>query len=146
MTSAAPASGKETFDDIYLRPLFLSRVQAGPPSPADDTVEERINLNRFIFRNPAATTLYRVRDGSLRVYDVFEGDLLVIDRSLAPEAGRLVLFEAGGVQAVALLVKARDRLFLDCGAAGAGRVELRRGDEGPKLLGVVTHSIHTLDE
>ena len=143
MGSAAPAADIEPDNDIYLRPLFLSMVQAGAPSPADDAVEERINLNRFIFRNPAATTIYRVRDGSLRDFDGFEGDLLVIDRSLAPEGGRLVLVEEAGEQSVRLLVKSQDRFFLDC---DAGRhVELHGGD-GPKLLGVVTHSIHTLDE
>jgi DNA polymerase V len=143
MGSAASAAGPEPNDDIYLRPLFSSRVQAGAPSPADDAVEERINLNRFIFRNPAATTIYRVRDGSLRDFDVFEGDLLVIDRSLAPEGGRLVLVEEDGEQSVRLLVKSQNRFFLDRGAGR--RAELREGD-GPKLLGVVTHSIHTLND
>lgn len=143
MSSAATAAGIESDDDIYLRPLFSSRVQAGTPSPADDAVEERINLNRFIFRNPAATTIYRVRDESLRDFDVFEGDLLVIDGSLPPEGGMLVLVEEAGEQSVRLLVKSQNRFFLDRGADG--RVELRE-DGGPKLLGVVTHSIHTLDE
>ncbi len=142
MGSAALAAGLEPDEDIYLRPLFSSRVQAGAPSPADDAVEERINLNRFIFRNPAATTIYRVRDGSLRAFDVFEGDLLVIDRSLTPEAGRLVLVEEDGRQSVRLLVKSRGRFFLD--GDGGRRLELREGG-GPKLLGVVTYSIHTLD-
>jgi DNA polymerase V len=143
MVSAVTAAGLEPGEDIYLRPLFSSTVQAGAPFPADDAVEERINLNRFIFRNPAATTIYRVRDESLRDFDVFEGDLLVIDGSLAPEGGRLVLVEEGGEQSVRLLVKSQNRFFLDCGADG--RAELREGG-GPKLLGVVTHSIHTLDE
>lgn len=145
MGSAALAAGLELNDDIYLRPLFSSRVQAGPPSPADDLVEERINLNRFIFRNPAATTIYRVRDDSLRAFDVFEGDLLVIDRSLIPEGGRLVLVEAGGQQVVRLLVRSGDELLLAGGADDDGRCEFREG-QGMKLLGVVTHSIHTLDE
>ena len=143
MVSAVTAAGLEPGEDIYLRPLFSSTVQAGAPFPADDAVEERINLNRFIFRNPAATTIHRVRDGSLRDFDVFEGDLLVIDGSLAPEGGRLVLVEEAGEQSVRLLVKSQNKFFLDRGADG--RAELREGD-GPKLLGVVTHSIHTLDE
>jgi len=144
MKGAAPATEEERDNDIYLRPLFSSRVQAGPPSPADDHFEERINLNRFVFRNPGATTIHRVRDGSLRPFGVFEGDLLVINASLPPEAGRLVLVEAGGEQAVRLLVVSQGRMFLDGGADG-GSVEIREG-RGPKLLGVVTHSIRTLDE
>jgi len=145
MMSAALATNQQPDEDIYLRPLFLSSVQAGRPSPADDTVEERINLNQFIFRNPGATTIHRVRDDALQEFDVFEGDLLVIDRSLAPEDGKLALVEMDGEEMVGLLVKVQDKLFLTGGADAGSRVEFREG-EGMKLLGVVTHSIHTLAE
>jgi DNA polymerase V len=145
MMSAALATNREPDDDIYRRPLFLSSVQAGRPSPADDTVEERINLNQFIFRNPGATTIYRVRDDALQEFDVFEGDLLVIDRSLAPEGGKLALVEMDGEEMVGLLVRLQGKLFLTGGADAGSGVEFREG-EGLKLLGVVTHSIHTLDE
>jgi hypothetical protein len=56
-----------------------------------------------------------------------------------------VLVEIDGEQAVRLLVESQGRMFLDGGADGDDRVEIR-GDRGPKLLGVVTHSIRTLDE
>lgn len=145
MMSAALATNQEPDEDIYLRPLFSSRVQAGSPSPADDYVEERINLNQFIFRNPGATTIYRVRDDALKCFDVFEGDLLVIDRSLRPEGGKLALVEIDGEEMVGLVVKLQDKLFLTGGTDAGSRVEFREG-EGLKLLGVVTHSIHTLAE
>lgn len=145
MRSTALAMNQEPDDDIYLRPLFLSRVQAGAPFPADGCVEERINLNKFIFRNPGATVIYRVPDDSLTAFDVFRGDLLVIDMSLAPEGGKLALVEINGEQAVRLLVKFQDKLFLTSSADGDYGVEFREGVR-LKLLGIVTYSIHTLDE
>ena len=138
-------SGEGPDDDIYLRPLFQCRVQAGPPSPADDHVEEeRLNLNRFIFRNPSATILHRVEDDSLEGFGVFKGDILVIDMSLEPGEGKLLLVEVGGEKVIRLAVKRRGKLSLSAGGQVEMREELREG--AAKVLGVVTYSIHTLGE
>lgn len=144
MNSNARA-GEGPDDDIYLRPLFLCRVQAGPPSPADDHVEEeRLNLNRSIFRNPSSTVLHRVEDNSLEGFGVFKGDILVIDMSLEPEDGKLLLIEVGGEKVIRLAVKLRGKLFLSDGCDAEMREELCEG--AAKMLGVVTYSIHTLGE
>jgi DNA polymerase V len=131
-------------NDIYLRPVFLCRVQAGHPSPADDYVDERLNLNRFIFRNPSSTTLHRVEDDSLEGFGIFKGDILVIDRSLQPEDRKLVLVEVGGEKVIRLAVKLQEKLFFSTGRDTDMREELHDGPA--KLLGVVTYSIHTLNE
>jgi DNA polymerase V len=130
-------------NDLYLLPLFLCRVQAGTPSPADDSVEERINLNRFIFRNPSSTTLYWVKDDSYQVFDIHKGDILVVDKSLPPEDRKLVLVEINGEETIRLLVKFQDKLFLGTGQDKGE--ELCEG-QATKLLGVVTYSIRTLNE
>lgn len=144
MNSSARA-GEGPDDDLYLRPLFQCRVQAGLPSPTDDHVEEeRLNLNRFIFRNPSATILHRVEDDSLEGFGVFKGDILVIDMSLEPEDGKLLLVEVGGEKVIRLAVKLRGRLFLSDGRDAEKREKLCEG--AAKVLGVVTYSIHTLDE
>jgi DNA polymerase V len=144
MNHSARVSEEPDDDDIYLRPLFLCRVQAGPPSPADDSVEERLNLNRFIFRNPSSTILHRMEDDSLEAFGIFRGDILVIDRSLRPVDRKLVLAEINGDRVIRLVVKVQENLFL----SASGEVDmcegLRKGIE--TVLGVVTYSIHTLDE
>lgn len=137
-------AGEGPDEDIYLRPLFLCRVQAGPPSPADDYVEERLNLNRFIFRNPSSTILHRVEDDSLDGFGIFKGDILVIDRSLQPEDGKLLLVEVGGEKVIRLAVKLRGKLFLSAGRDVEMREEL--GEGSAQVLGVVTYSIRTLGE
>lgn len=143
MKSTAPAKNAGQADDIYLLPLFLCRVQAGSPSSADDTIEERLNLNSFIFRNPSSTTLYWVKDDAYEVFDIFKGDILVVDKSLPPEDRKLALVEINGEETIRLIVKFHDKLFL---ATGEGtREELSEG-KAVKLLGVVTYSIRTLNE
>jgi DNA polymerase V len=144
MNRTARASEEPDEDDIYLRPLFLCRVQAGPPSTADDHVEERLNLNRFIFRNPSSTILHRVEDDSLEAFGIFRGDILVIDRSLQPEDRKLVLVEVGGEKVIRLAVQLREKMFLSAGGDTDMREELLEG--AVRMLGVVTYSIHTLGE
>jgi DNA polymerase V len=141
--SASAENGELTDDDVYLLPLFLCRVQAGPPSSADDSIEERLNLNSFIFRNPSSTTLYWVKDDSYQVFDIFKGDILVVDKSLPPEDRKLALVEINGEETIRLIVKFHDKLFL---ATGEGTGEELCDGQAVKLLGVVTYSIHTLSE
>lgn len=144
MNRTARAGEDPDEDDIYLRPLFLCRVQAGPPTPADDYVEERLNLNRFIFRNPSSTILHRVKDDSLEEFGIFRGDILVIDRSLQPEERKLVLVEVEGERVIRLVIKLGENLSLSAGRDTDVCEEPREG--GAKILGVVTYSIHTLGD
>ena len=143
MRHTAPLRGGKQTEDIYLLPLFLSRVHAGTPSSADDTIEERINLNSFIYRNPSATTLYWVKDDSYEVFDIFKGDILVVDWSLPPEDRKLALVEISGEETIRLIIKFHDKLFL---ATGEGRGEELGEGKAVKLLGIVTYSIRTLSE
>ncbi len=66
-------------------------VQAGFPSPAQDTITESIDLNREIVRHPAATFYARVAGDSMVDEGIVSGDLLVVDRSLEPADGDLAV-------------------------------------------------------
>ncbi len=59
-------------------------VHAGFPSPADDFIENRLDLNRALIKNPSSTFYARVKGYSMVDDGVDEGDLLVIDKSLNP--------------------------------------------------------------
>ena len=61
------------------RPLVLSRVPAGFPSPAEDYIEARIDLNRDLIRHPFATFYVRVAGDSMETL-ISDGELLVVDR------------------------------------------------------------------
>ena len=62
-------------------PLFSAQVPAGFPSPADDHIEGKLDLNEHLVRRPAATFFVRASGESMRGVGIFDGDLLTIDRS-----------------------------------------------------------------
>ena len=62
-------------------PLFASRLKAGFPSPADDYIEEKIDLNRYLAPHPAATFPVRVDGDSMTGAGIFPGDIAIVDRS-----------------------------------------------------------------
>lgn len=63
-------------------PLFASRLHAGFPSPADDYLEGKIDLNLYLAEHPAATFLVRVDGDSMTGAGIFPGDIAIVDRSL----------------------------------------------------------------
>ena len=73
-----------------LRPLFVARISAGFPSPAEDWIEGRLDLNRHLIRHPAATYYLRVIGDSMSD-DIREGDILVVDRAAEAEDGDIVV-------------------------------------------------------
>lgn len=72
-------------------PYADNGIQAGFPSPAQDYINESIDLNREIVRHPAATFYGRVEGDSMTGDGIDTGDILVIDRSLEPVDGDLVV-------------------------------------------------------
>jgi DNA polymerase V len=77
--------------------LFSDNLSAGFPSAAEGYEDEPLNLHEWIVRNPAATFFYRVRgDDLLEREHVRNGSVLVVDRSILPSVGRLIVAEAGG--------------------------------------------------
>lgn len=76
--------------EIYL-PLMLHGLCAGFPSPADDYIEDAIDLSRLLISNPPATFLWRVDGHSMKDAGIFHGDLLIVDRSITPVDGDIVV-------------------------------------------------------
>jgi DNA polymerase V len=72
------------------RPLILTRVPAGFPSPADDYIEGRIDLNRDLIRHPLATFYLRVSGDSMEPI-IQSGALIVVDRMLETKDGDIVI-------------------------------------------------------
>ena len=123
-------------------PLFSFRVPAGFPSPASDYTDEPLNLHDYLVTRPAATLFYRVLDEAMVGASIATGDLLIVDRSLKPGDGRLVLARVLGDVIVRRLVVLgrKGRLVADnpCFAA----IELKEGLDY-RILGVVRYRIHS---
>ena len=73
-----------------LRPLFVARISAGFPSPAEDWIEGRLDLNHHLIKHPAATFYMRVIGDSMND-EIREGDILVVDRAAEAEDGDIVV-------------------------------------------------------
>ncbi|MCK7552956.1 LexA family protein [Marinobacter goseongensis] len=72
-------------------PMFLERVSAGFPSPAEDYVEKTIDLNELCIQHPAATFFVRVQGESMIDAGIYPGDVLVVDRSLRARHGDTII-------------------------------------------------------
>ncbi len=124
-------------------PLAGERVAAGFPSPADDYVEVGIDLNEQLIRHPTSTFFLRVSGESMLGAGIHHGDLLVVDRSLDPRPGRVVVAVLDGEFTLKRLVQHQGRLRLEAANPAYPPLELHRcGDV--QIWGVAIHVIHPL--
>lgn len=72
-------------------PLFVERVSAGFPSPAQDYIEQVLDLNELCIKHPAATFFVRVEGDSMTEAGINPDDILVVDRSITAEHGDIVI-------------------------------------------------------
>ena len=72
-------------------PVVGATVKAGFPSPADDFLEQPLDLNRALIHNPAATFFVRVEGDSMAGAGIDDGDLLIVDRSVEPSEGKIAI-------------------------------------------------------
>ncbi len=122
-------------------PLFLEPVSAGFPSPAEGYLEDILSLHDLVVRNPTATYFVRVAGTSMEHAGIHQGDILVVDRSLEPRSGHIVLAVLDGEVTVKRLRIERGRVFLVPECDGSEPIELSDSRE-LSVWGVVTHVVH----
>jgi DNA polymerase V len=93
-------------------PFFSSTVAAGFPSPADDYIEIGIDINKLLVANPSATFLVQASGKSMIEAGIFDGDLLVVDRSLSAEPNDIVIAYNHNEFLVKRLVQRGNLLYL----------------------------------
>ncbi|VFQ42424.1 LexA family protein [Desulfoluna butyratoxydans] len=125
------------------RPLFMSRVAAGFPSPAEDFVEGSLDLNEYLVRHPAATFFVRVTGDSMIGAGIHPEDLLIVDRSLEPTDRRVVIAVLNGELTVKRLRRQGDRIFLEAENDRYKPIEVTEANDF-SVWGVVTSVIHPL--
>ncbi|SIT82455.1 LexA family protein [Pontibacter indicus] len=125
-------------------PISQSYVAAGFPSPADDYLEDRINLQQVLIHNPTATFLVRVRGESMRDARLHDGDILVVDRSLKPRDGHIIIGVVDGEFTVKRYLKKGDRMFLQPANEAYPPLEITE-EMDFKPWGVVVWSLHKVN-
>lgn len=121
-------------------PLFSSRIPAGFPSPAEGYVEQGLDLNAFMVRNRASTFYFRVQGNSMTGARIFDGDLLVVDRSIEPKHGHIVLAVVNEEYTVKRLYRRAGTIELRAENTAYPPIRFRE-DEELRIWGVVTGTI-----
>jgi DNA polymerase V len=145
MITPARNIGRAGAHDIYLRPLFLSRVPGGYPSPSDDEIECWVDLNRHIFKDPESTITLWMEGDHFRAHGVFHDDLVIADSSLEPRPGQLVVALVKGRRVIKRLSRVGDKLYLTADGGPSELIELE-GNRAAQVLAVVTFTIHTFPD
>ena len=101
---------EENLPAIFV-PYFLESVHAGFPSPASDYIESPIDLNKHLIKNGAATFLVRVSGDSMLNANIADQAILIVDRSLKPKHGSIVVASLDG-EFVCKRLQLRPRLCL----------------------------------
>lgn len=128
---------------IVNRPLYLSKVAAGFPSPADNYIERRLDLNEHLIKHKEATFFVRVNGDSMTGAGIFDNDLLVVDRAINPDVGRIVVASVNGELTVKRLMRNDGKLWLVAENSAYAPIEMKDGMDCV-IWGVVTNAVHAL--
>ncbi|MBF0284103.1 MAG: translesion error-prone DNA polymerase V autoproteolytic subunit [Magnetococcales bacterium] len=124
--------------------LLARAVPAGFPSPADDFIERRIDLNEHLILHREATFFMRVEGNSMEGAGIHDGDLLVVDRAATAVSGSVVVAVVDGGFTVKRLLREGGRCRLQ--AAHPAYPEMEIGPERELTLwGVVRWAIHRVE-
>jgi len=127
-----------------LLPFHLNKVAAGFPSPATDYVEDDIDLNIHLIKNIPSTFLIRVQGKSMHDVGIYDGDLLIVDKSLNPKNLSTIIVNINDELVVKTFVKEKNQSFLTSGSNKLNnKINLTNNPE-IFIWGVVTHVIHAL--
>ena len=124
-----------------LTPVFLDSVSAGFPSPATDYMENKLDLNEYLIKHPAATFIVKAKGPSMSDAGILSGDLLIVDRSITPRSNDIVIASIFGDLTVKKLQKKENSLFLLSANSDYPCIQVKEEMEC-FIWGVVTYIIH----
>ena len=125
-------------------PFYLHKAGAGFPSPATDYIEEDVDLNVHLIKNVPATFIIRVQGKSMMNVGIYDGDLLVVDKSLKPKNFSTVIANVHDELVVKSFVKEKDEQFLTSGSKRTEDKIIINNESDIFVWGVVTYVIHSV--
>ncbi len=127
------------------RPLSAVSVCAGFPSPADDHLEKRLDLAELVgIRSPESVYFIRAAGDSMTEAGIHSGDTMVIDRSVEPTDGHVVVAELAGEFVVKVLRKRGRKLYLEPASKNPKYTPVEVTDLEGQVWGVVTAAVRPL--
>lgn len=124
-----------------LVPLASIEVACGFPSPAQDYETNEIDLNEHLMPNRVATYLIRARGHSMSEAHIYDGDLLIVDRSIRPDDGHVVVAVLDGEMNVKRLRRTRFGVTLAAENREHPDIEVAELSE-LHIWGVVSKAVH----
>lgn len=145
-TIRVPISRIEDIKDYLLEqpqgiPLYSSKVRAGFPSPADDYIESYLDLNEHLIKHPASTFFLIAAGDSMTNAGIQPGDMLIVDRSIEPVHGKIVIAALDGELTVKRLSKTARGVQLLPENGKYKPIDITDSQD-LVIWGVVTHVIH----
>ena len=125
-------------------PFYLHKAGAGFPSPATDYIEEDVDLNIHLIKNVPATFIIRVQGKSMTNVGIYDGDLLVVDKSLKPKNFSTVVANVHDELVVKNFIKEKDEQFLTSGSKRIENKIIINSESDVSVWGVVTYVIHSV--
>jgi len=122
-------------------PVFLDKISAGFPSPATDYMENKLDLNEYLIKHPAATFIVKASGSSMLNADIYSGDLLIVDRSLTPRNNNIVIASIFGDLTIKKIKKKEKSFFLVSANEDYPSIEVKE-EMDCFIWGVVTYIIH----
>jgi len=124
-------------------PLFVARVEAGFPSPAEDYIEGKLDLNKHLIRHPAATFFVRVAGDSMIDAGIHPGDILIVDRALEPADKKIVIAVINGELTVKRIRITGEKITLVPANRNYAPIRVE-GEMDFEIWGIATSVIHPL--
>ncbi len=124
-------------------PIYSTKVQAGYPAPAEDIPAEKFDLATHLIPNPAATFFVRVAGDSMTGAGIFSNDLLIVDKSIEPKSGDVVVAVVNGEFTVKRFMVKNKKIELRPENSKFATIKVA-GDEELKIWGVVKNVIHSV--
>ncbi len=119
---------RPAFDAVACaRPLDSGKVSAGFPSPAADYEDRRLDINTYLIRNPVSTFFFPVEGKSMEGAEIFDGDVLVVDRSILAQHGHIVVAFVNGERLVKRLYHRAGRVALEAENLAFPPIVIREG-------------------
>ena len=130
-------------NSTQLFPLASETISAGFPSPAEDYIELGIDLNKYLIKNPISTFFLRVSGNSMNNAGIYNNDLLIIDRSIDPNPGHVVVALLDGEFTLKRLIKEKDNYYLKADKENYPAISIYEYLD-IHIWGVAIYSIHEL--
>ena len=125
------------------RPLFLVPVSAGFPSPTEDYIEGKLDLNKHLVKHPAATFFVKVTGNSMIDAGIHDKDMLIVDRSIKPVDKKVVIAVVNGELTVRRIRVTKGKILLMPENRDYKPLQVEE-EMGFEVWGVVTNVIHPL--